>query len=350
MLGFRSILAVIAVGFLARPSLQQQTCDPSVNSAVVGVSGTCKTNTPDNAKGTFKMVSGCTFMVTGVSIMAGVPDVHIWATTDAAKVEENGKRISDVRLDVKGLQDATVNFDLLPSIDLSKFTRVVMWCETFKANLADFDLTAAIKGVSSAPAPSTSSSSPAPIQTAPVTTSEGIQTVSDVFTFDVTLGSNLNYPNPPGWGMSYRLNGLESPVIKAVRGKKYTFNVKATASHPLYITSSIIGGKGNLDGSNETVYAGGAAGVAGTAATPGVLEWTPDKSTPDAVYYQCFTHQKLGWKIMVSDDKPASSAGSASSSSLSQSLLAVTVILGQKVLGSEGPKSTIPAQCGYTKD
>lgn len=34
---------------------------------------------------------------------------------------------------------------------------------------------------------------------------------------------------------------------------------------------------------------------------PGIITWTPDKSTPDTVYYQCFTHRHLGWKINVLD-------------------------------------------------
>lgn len=33
----------------------------------------------------------------------------------------------------------------------------------------------------------------------------------------------------------------------------------------------------------------------------GIITWTPDKNTPDTVYYQCFTHRYLGWKINVLD-------------------------------------------------
>ncbi|GFX42595.1 hypothetical protein TNCV_261301 [Trichonephila clavipes] len=29
--------------------------------------------------------------------------------------------------------------------------------------------------------------------------------------------------------------------------------------------------------------------------------WMPDEDTPDLVYYQCFTHRNLGWKIHVVD-------------------------------------------------
>lgn len=34
---------------------------------------------------------------------------------------------------------------------------------------------------------------------------------------------------------------------------------------------------------------------------PGIITWTPDENTPDTVYYQCFTHRYLGWKINVHD-------------------------------------------------
>lgn len=34
---------------------------------------------------------------------------------------------------------------------------------------------------------------------------------------------------------------------------------------------------------------------------PGIITWTPDQNTPDTVYYQCYTHRYLGWKINVVD-------------------------------------------------
>ncbi|KAH9363232.1 hypothetical protein HPB48_017799 [Haemaphysalis longicornis] len=36
---------------------------------------------------------------------------------------------------------------------------------------------------------------------------------------------------------------------------------------------------------------------------PGTFTWTPDEKTPDLVYYQCFTHYYLGWKILVTDPR-----------------------------------------------
>uniref|UniRef100_A0A1B0CEY4 Protein to be involved in spindle matrix formation n=1 Tax=Lutzomyia longipalpis TaxID=7200 RepID=A0A1B0CEY4_LUTLO len=34
---------------------------------------------------------------------------------------------------------------------------------------------------------------------------------------------------------------------------------------------------------------------------PGYLNWTVEMDTPDLVYYQCYTHKNLGWKIHVVD-------------------------------------------------
>ena len=34
----------------------------------------------------------------------------------------------------------------------------------------------------------------------------------------------------------------------------------------------------------------------------GVLRFTPDKSTPDLIYYHCYTHRNLGWKIHIVDN------------------------------------------------
>lgn len=132
---------------------------------------------------------------------------------------------------------------------------------------------------------------------------------------------NFNYPNPPGWGVSYHINGEESPVLAVVRGTTYTFNggrlpvcrpmrgqcpgspcipscrcwpggqcgqscapspllcvmgsrrsqsahstvpppnylsaVMAGPNHPFYLTDSIVGGGSYSSFQSETVYGGG---------------------------------------------------------------------------------------------
>ncbi|KAJ3025634.1 UNVERIFIED_CONTAM: hypothetical protein HDU68_006918 [Siphonaria sp. JEL0065] len=133
-----------------------------------------------------------------------------------------------------------------------------------------------------------------------ITASTSDRHVRGTTDLQITLGPNPNYPNPPGWGTSFYVNGIESPVIHVVRGVSYTFSVHST-THPLYLTSSVLGGKGRLEGvSNETVFGGeGGIVVAGDGSSSvATLVWTPTSNTPDILYYQCYTHQKLGWKVL----------------------------------------------------
>lgn len=150
-------------------------------------------------------------------------------------------------------------------------------------------LTAAAAGQGSAPAPG-----PAAEARVPPAVLEGVTE------FDIVTGDNPNYPNPPGWGISYHINGKESPVLKVVRGNTYTFKVMAGPNHPLYLTSSIVGGGSYSSYAGEAVYGGG-EDAHGTPEEPYVLTWTPDASTPDLLYYQCTVHQKLGWQVQVAD-------------------------------------------------
>lgn len=74
--------------------------------------------------------------------------------------------------------------------------------------------------------------------------------------FTITTGTNKNYPNPPAWGLSLWVNNMESPILVVRRGIPYTFKIEAGISHPVYITTSIIGG-GLLTGfSGERIFAG----------------------------------------------------------------------------------------------
>ena len=53
-----------------------------------------------------------------------------------------------------------------------------------------------------------------------------VGTLSGVTTFTVVTGPNPNYPNPPAWGLSYHVNGVESPLLEVVRGTEYEFIVE----------------------------------------------------------------------------------------------------------------------------
>lgn len=41
---------------------------------------------------------------------------------------------------------------------------------------------------------------------------------------------------------------------------------------------------------------------------PGIVQWTPNVSTPDVVYYQSYTQRNMGWKIIVRDDSDSDSS------------------------------------------
>ncbi|XP_050318920.1 protein Skeletor, isoforms B/C isoform X1 [Bactrocera neohumeralis] len=153
-----------------------------------------------------------------------------------------------------------------------------------------------------------------------------------------------------GWGISWYINGLLIPEINVVRGKTYTFVVEGGIDtdipakyHPFYITDDSVGGyehKREEDKKSVRIFAGVHRSRSGQVSPtgvgrlcnwtpdvdgppaddyqsfgayqrtltlkcdrgePGVITWTPDRNTPDTVYYQCFTHRYLGWKIHVHD-------------------------------------------------
>ncbi|XP_018308259.1 protein Skeletor, isoforms B/C isoform X1 [Mycetomoellerius zeteki] len=164
-----------------------------------------------------------------------------------------------------------------------------------------------------------------------------------------------------GWGISWYINGLLIPVINVVRGRRYTFVVEGGSDpdiparyHPFYITDDPIGGyyhKTAEEKAKVKIFAGvrrqrgkiiptgvgrlcnwvpdqnqppaddfASFGAYQRTLTlecdhgePGIVEWTPDENTPDTVYYQCFTHRYLGWKINVLDSCDVSEASPAAS-------------------------------------
>lgn len=159
-----------------------------------------------------------------------------------------------------------------------------------------------------------------------------------------------------GWGISWYINGLLIPEINVVRGKKYTFVVEGGENadtparyHPFYITDDPVGGyqhKTPEEKAKVKIFAGAQrqrgvyrpTGVGRLCnwvpdqnqpladefssfgayqrtltlecdhGEPGFVEWVPDEDTPDTVYYQCFTHRYLGWKINVHDSCDAGEA------------------------------------------
>ncbi|XP_067142966.1 protein Skeletor, isoforms B/C-like isoform X2 [Centruroides vittatus] len=183
-----------------------------------------------------------------------------------------------------------------------------------------------------------------------------IPRISDTTTFTAQIGpagGERGYKAITGhqpWGITWWINGILIPELVVVRGQNYTFIVeggndptKSASYHPLYITNNNEGGGSQfletLGSDKHKIYAGTTTDAKGNIIPIGVgrycewkhktidmadqsptfesyketLElkcedgeagkfmWTPDEDTPDIVYYQCFTHRNLGWKIFVTD-------------------------------------------------
>lgn len=180
----------------------------------------------------------------------------------------------------------------------------------------------------------------------------------------------------PSWGISWWINDLLIPEIYVVRGQTYTFMIEGgddptqgARYHPFYITSSEEGGFGQkkeVQQLHENVFAGveytpeGYPKPTGTGrycewqhvtidkslaiesladykrtlhlecedGQPGVMNWTVPMDAPDLLFYQCYTHRNLGWKIIVlnpGEALPDASSGSIFSSK--QLLVELTVVI-----------------------
>ncbi|XP_006621100.1 protein Skeletor, isoforms B/C isoform X2 [Apis dorsata] len=150
----------------------------------------------------------------------------------------------------------------------------------------------------------------------------------------------------PAWGIAWYINDLLIPEITVERGQTYIFIVEGgndpanpARYHPFYITTSPEGGFGQKtedEQKAQKVFAGvkyedgypypTAAGrycewvhktvdmsadmetfenffetlrLECDKGEPAKLVWTVTEDTPDLVYYQCYTHNNLGWKIHV---------------------------------------------------
>ncbi|XP_044754723.1 protein Skeletor, isoforms B/C isoform X2 [Coccinella septempunctata] len=153
----------------------------------------------------------------------------------------------------------------------------------------------------------------------------------------------------PSWGIAWYINDLLIPEITVERGQTYTFiveggNDKTNPSkyHPFYISDSPEGGFGQKspeDQVKQKIFAGVGYDANGipfpTAAgryceyvhksidmstesesfedyfktlnleceegEPAFFNWTVPTDAPNELYYQCYTHNNLGWKIKVVD-------------------------------------------------
>ncbi|XP_071947157.1 protein Skeletor, isoforms B/C-like isoform X2 [Antedon mediterranea] len=194
-----------------------------------------------------------------------------------------------------------------------------------------------------------------------------------ITTFDVKIGPSggergyTAVTGNAGWGIALYINGVLIPELKVQRGLNYTFRIFGGSNparpadyHPVYITNDAAGGLASLS-SNEIpgdleIYAGPFNGSlcayvsngedqadnsdtfaeyfetlteeCVTPSEPVEFVWTPDENTPDLVYYQCYTHRFLGWKINVVDDiTSGAQSAKINQNSLLLGFILVTIVL-----------------------
>lgn len=87
------------------------------------------------------------------------------------------------------------------------------------------------------------------------------------------------------------VNGVQGKELIVVRGETYTFKVDTGVQHDFYLSTSSRGW-----GAATWTH-----GVKGNFTYDGVVTFTPDKDTPDLLYYQCRNHKNMGSMIHVVD-------------------------------------------------
>lgn len=89
------------------------------------------------------------------------------------------------------------------------------------------------------------------------------------------------------WG--FAIDGVQGAELILKRGETYTFEVRSSTQHDVYVTADEMGW--------------GAAmvtdGVTGNFIHEGTLTFSPTETTPDVVFYQCQNHKAMGNRIFV---------------------------------------------------
>ncbi len=93
-----------------------------------------------------------------------------------------------------------------------------------------------------------------------------------------------------GSGSGWEIDGVEGKELTLVRGVTYTFAINAPG-HPFYISTDPDGA-----GAGEVT-----SGVTGSQTDFGILTFTPNVGHPNLLYYQCYAHLNMGWKINIVD-------------------------------------------------
>ncbi len=116
-------------------------------------------------------------------------------------------------------------------------------------------------------------------------------------TFNVTVATKTaahpSFGN--GWPEGYVIDGIEGDELTLVRGETYVFQMNnVSAAHPFFITTSDAGGDAGASAWTDGVTGNGATGN-------GVLTFIVPPAAPSLLYYQCFNHTFMGWKLNIID-------------------------------------------------
>lgn len=121
--------------------------------------------------------------------------------------------------------------------------------------------------------------------------------LDNTFTVTVEDKSSAHPESDRGWPEGFVIDGQQGKSIAVVRGQTYTFVLEdVPAIHPFYISTSAAG-------LGAEPYEDGVTGNFSTGNAEVTLE--VDENTPDLLYYQCSSHEYMGWRIYVVDEASA---------------------------------------------
>jgi hypothetical protein len=124
-------------------------------------------------------------------------------------------------------------------------------------------------------------------------------------------------------GGKYLIDGVTNPVLEFTRGNTYVFDVSdaSTDLHPLYITSS------NVGGAPAQNVASHPSGVTGNGNKFNVgdqkVTYVVPHGAPDTLYYQCGSHANMGNRIDVTNGNVTSSFNSTTNANFTGTTVAL---------------------------
>ena len=121
---------------------------------------------------------------------------------------------------------------------------------------------------------------------------------------------------------AYVINGTPNPPLTLVRGTTYTFNI-STVGHPFCIQAS-------SDRTLCTPSEVPPAGVSAEAVTSGTITFTPNGTTPAALFYVCGIHDAMRNTITIVAPPVPALGGKVLGALIAILLIAALVILRQR--------------------